>query len=169
VIAGFEARDFMAGGFDEQYLSRERVFGAVEKQFGRADLVLARSGERHRRLRRALSIVYSRQGASAFVPGFVDAVREHVARWEPGARLGVYDQARRLAFAQYGRAIGLPSLTMHYRDFHRVRVRHERGRPPVAVDGVSHAVAEWGPIAPHSRLPRNAPHSVNLGTRLIVP
>jgi hypothetical protein len=37
VIAGPEARDFLAQGLDEAHLSRHRIFGAIQDQFGPAD------------------------------------------------------------------------------------------------------------------------------------
>jgi CRP-like cAMP-binding protein/cytochrome P450 len=114
VIAGTAAADFMAQGLDKAYLSRHRIFGAVQKEFGKSDLVLAQSGAGHARLRAPLALAYSRQVASPFVPAMIDAVRRHARRWQAGATRGVLDEVREMAFAQYREMLGTPPIA--YRD-----------------------------------------------------
>ena len=111
VIAGPEAGDFMAQGLDKAHLSRERLFGSVAREFGRADLVLKEIGPKHARLRPPLAIAYSRQVASPHVPAMVDAVRRHARTWSPGSPLEVVNQVKELAFAEYGVLLGMPRIT----------------------------------------------------------
>jgi hypothetical protein len=68
IVAGPEASDFMAQGLDKVHLSRERLFGSIAREFGRADLVLKEIGPKHARLRPPLAVAYSRQMASPLVP-----------------------------------------------------------------------------------------------------
>lgn len=110
VVAGPETADFMAQGLDKAHLSREQLFGAIAREFGRADLILKEIGPRHARLRPPLAVAYSRQVASPHVPAMVDAVRHHVRRWPVDAPLGVVAQARELAFLQYGALLGTSAL-----------------------------------------------------------
>jgi len=72
VIAGPEASDFMEQGLDRIHLSRERLFGSVAQEFGRADLVLKEIGPRHARLRPPLAIAYSRQEVRGWRPPHAD-------------------------------------------------------------------------------------------------
>jgi CRP-like cAMP-binding protein/cytochrome P450 len=116
VIAGFEAREFIRDGLDGQYLTREAVFREVGRQLGDADFVLGQSGEKHTRLRRLLSLAYSREVAAPFVPDFIAAVRERIGGWQPGRVVGAMDEIKRLAFEQYCRAMCGRSLGEHYRD-----------------------------------------------------
>ena len=116
VIGGFEAREFLREGLDQRYLSRQAIFEPVGKQLGDADFVLGQSGERHTRLRHVLSLAYSRQVASPWVPQFIRGVREHVARWQPGSEFSVMEQVERLAFEQYCQVMAGHSLGDYYRD-----------------------------------------------------
>lgn len=116
VIAGFEAKEFFQQGLAEKYLSREKIFNAVGEQLGSVDFVLAQSGERHDRFRRLLSLAYSRDVASPFVPAFVQAVRDYVRNWQPGAAYTVMDHVKLIAFDQYCRAMCGRSLLDHHRD-----------------------------------------------------
>lgn len=116
VIAGFEAKDFLQQGLAEKYLSREKIFNAVGEQLGSADFVLAQSGERHDRFRRLLSLAYSRDVASPFVPAFIQATKEYVRQWQPGATFTVMDHVKLIAFDQYSRAMCGRSLMDHHRD-----------------------------------------------------
>jgi len=117
VIAGFEARDFLRDGLDEQYLSRESIFGPVGEQFGGTDFILGQSGERHRLLRGVLSLAYSRQVASAFVPEFIRATREHIAGWRAGSDLEALPAMQRLSFELYCRVLCGRSLGENFEDF----------------------------------------------------
>jgi cytochrome P450 len=81
VIGGREGLDFMKQGLDAKYLDREAVFAEVGKQLGSADFVLGQSGEKHKRFRRLLSVAYSREVASHWVPEMIGAVREHSKDW----------------------------------------------------------------------------------------
>lgn len=110
IIAGPEAGEFMAQGLDKVHLSRERLFGSIAQEFGRADLVLKEIGPKHARLRPPLAVSYSRQVASPHVPAMVDAVRQHVRSWSTGTSPGVVVEAKQLAFVQYRALIGEPPI-----------------------------------------------------------
>jgi cytochrome P450/CRP-like cAMP-binding protein len=116
IIAGREAADFMAQDLDKRYLSRGPVFGALQREFGPSDLVLAVSGPPHARLRPMLAVAYSRQVASAFVPAMIEAVRRHASRWSPGTGHSVYSQTRQMAFAQYCEMLGPGARRLAYAD-----------------------------------------------------
>lgn len=116
VIAGTEAREFLRQGLDEQYLSRQVIFGEVGKQLGEADFVLGQSGEKHTRFRQLLSVAYSRQVASPFVPDFIQAVRDCIGKWRTGESYVAMDEIKRMAFEQYCRAMCGRSLWDHYHD-----------------------------------------------------
>lgn len=120
VIAGVEAREFMRQGLDAQYLDRESVFAEVGRQLGSADFVLGQSGEKHARFRRLLSVAYSREVASPWVPEFVSSVREHIRTWPTDGTVGVMEQVQELAFEQYCQVMCGRSLKPHYRDCLRV-------------------------------------------------
>jgi cytochrome P450/CRP-like cAMP-binding protein len=116
VIAGAEGRDFLNGGA-ERYLTREAFFKPVGEQLGSSDFVLGVSGEKHERLRRVLSIAYSRQIASPFVPALLDLVAEHTASWSDGAPVRVMPAIHRIAYALYTCMMAGRDLGEHYRDF----------------------------------------------------
>lgn len=116
VIAGKEARDFLASGA-ERHLTREAFFKPVGLELGSADFVLGVSGEKHRRLRRVLSIAYSREIASPFVPELLDIVASRVALWADGAPVDVMKEIHRLAFDLYTRMMVGGDLGAHYEDF----------------------------------------------------
>ncbi len=120
VIAGPEARDFMQLGLDDRHLTREPVFAEVGRQLGSADFVLGQSGEKHVRFRKLLSLAYSREVASPWVPDLVEAVRAHVQDWRPDSVVGVMEEVQRIAFEQYCRVMCGQSLGAHYRDCLRV-------------------------------------------------
>ncbi len=120
VIGGFEARDFIRQGLDEKYLTREAIFAEVGRQLGSADFVLGQSGEKHLRFRRLLSIAYSREVASAWVPDLLEVVRTHARNWKPGQVIHVMEEVQRLAFEQYCQVMCGRSLGAHYRDCLRV-------------------------------------------------
>lgn len=116
VIGGVEARDFLNSGEAEKHLSRHKIFDAVGEQLGSADFVLGQSGDKHLRFRRILSLVYSREVASAFVPDFIGAVREEIKSWRPGEIRVVMPEVTRLSFEEYCRVMCGGSLKRHYRD-----------------------------------------------------
>lgn len=106
VIAGPEAGEFMALGLDKAHLTRERLFGSVAREFGKADLVLKEIGPKHARLRPPLAMAFSRQVASPHVAAMVAAVREEVRRWPAASPLEVVKHVKRLAFAEYCTLLG---------------------------------------------------------------
>jgi cytochrome P450/CRP-like cAMP-binding protein len=116
VIGGFEARDFLTSGEAEKHLSRRKIFDAVGEQLGSADFVLGQSGDLHLRFRRILSLVYSREVASPFVPDFIAAVRERIKSWRPGETRAVMPEVTHLSFEEYCRVMCGGSLRQHYRD-----------------------------------------------------
>jgi cytochrome P450/CRP-like cAMP-binding protein len=116
VIGGFEARDFLNSGEAEKHLSRRKIFDAVGEQLGSADFVLGQSGDTHLRFRRILSLVYSREVASPFVPEFIAAVREQIKSWRPGDIRIVMPDIKLLSFEEYCRVMCGKSLRQHYRD-----------------------------------------------------
>jgi len=117
VIAGASAGDFLRDRLDEQYCSRHGFFAPIEREFGGADLTLAHSGERHRRLRRPLALAYSRQVASPFVPMFVEAAQRIARGWQPGSSHRVMPALQRLAFDQFRQAMaGDASNRLSFRD-----------------------------------------------------
>jgi cytochrome P450/CRP-like cAMP-binding protein len=116
VIGGTEARDFLNSGEAEKHLSRRKIFDAVGEQLGSADFVLGQSGDLHLRFRRILSLVYSREVASAFVPDFIGAVREQIKSWHPGETRAVMPEVTLLSFEEYCRVMCGGSLKEHYRD-----------------------------------------------------
>jgi cytochrome P450 len=116
VIAGSEARDFIRQGLDRQYLTRDAMFAPVGRQLGEDNFVLARSGESHQSLREVLTLAYSRQVASAFVPDFIQATRDFVRKWEPGTMFSVQPEMEHLAFELYSRVLCGQSLDEHFAD-----------------------------------------------------
>jgi|GEM_PF-1953747 len=116
VIGGVEARDFLNSGEAEKHLSRRKIFDAVGEQLGSADFVLGQSGDLHLRFRRILSLVYSREVASAFVPDFIEAVRKQIKSWRPGETRAVMPEVTLLSFEEYCRVMCGGSLRQHYRD-----------------------------------------------------
>ena len=103
VLGGFEARDFLNSGEAEKHLSRRKIFDAVGEQLGNADFVLGQSGEKHMRFRQILSLVYSREVASAFVPDFIAAVQEEIESWKTGEAQVVMPELKFLSFELYCR------------------------------------------------------------------
>ena len=101
IIGGKEAKLFMEQGLPNQYLSRQKIFHAVGMELGTHDFMMSESGPTHLRLRRMLGLGYSREGASAFVPDFIEVVREEVRKWPAGSVRGVMDSINRIAFEQY--------------------------------------------------------------------
>jgi cytochrome P450/CRP-like cAMP-binding protein len=116
VIGGVEARDFLNSGEAEKRLSRRKIFDAVGEQLGNADFVLGQSGDLHLRFRRVLSLVYSREVASAFVPDFIAAVEEEIMSWRTGDTRVVMPEVKFLSFDLYCRVMCGGSLRQHYRD-----------------------------------------------------
>lgn len=116
VIGGVEARDFLNSGEAEEHLSRRKIFDAVGEQLGSADFVLGQSGDLHLRFRRVLSLVYSREVASAFVPDFIAAVQEEIMSWRSGETRVVMPEVKFLSFDLYCRVMCGRSLRQHYRD-----------------------------------------------------
>lgn len=116
VIGGVEARDFLNSGEAEKHLSRRKIFDAVGEQLGSADFVLGQSGDLHLRFRRVLSLVYSREVASAFVPDFIAAVQEEIMSWRSGDTRVVMPEIKFLSFDLYCRVMCGGSLRQHYRD-----------------------------------------------------
>jgi cytochrome P450 len=106
VIAGSEAQAFMADGLDDQHLTRHPLFDPLQSEFGRADFVMAHSGERHTRLRAALAVTFSRQVASPHVAQLTEVVRDRARAYQTGTGAVVTDLAGRLAFAQWCRLLG---------------------------------------------------------------
>ncbi len=99
-----------------QVQSRHKVFDPVGVQLGSADFVLAQSGEQHTRFRRLLSLVYSRDVASPFVPDFVAATKDYIRAWKAGDTYSVMEHIKLIAFDQYCRAMCGRSLMAHQRD-----------------------------------------------------
>jgi CRP-like cAMP-binding protein/cytochrome P450 len=116
VIGGKEAELFMQQGLPARYLSREKIFHAIGKELGTDDFMMSQTGPTHLRLRRLLGLGYSREAASAFVPDFVEVVREEVRRWPAGSVYGVMKAANRIAFEQYCRLMCGHSLDQHFAD-----------------------------------------------------
>ncbi|HYJ06756.1 MAG TPA: cytochrome P450 [Chthoniobacterales bacterium] len=116
VLGGFEARDFLNSGEAEKHLSRRKIFDAVGEQLGNADFVLGQSGEKHLRFRQILSLVYSREVASAFVPDFIAAVQQEIKSWTTGESRVVMPDIKFLSFELYCRVMCGGSLRQHYRD-----------------------------------------------------
>lgn len=116
VIGGVEARDFLNSGEAEKHLSRRKIFDPVGEQLGNADFVLGQSGDLHLRFRRVLSLVYSREVASAFVPDFIAAVQEEIMSWRAGDTRVVMPEIKFLSFDLYCRVMCGGSLREHYRD-----------------------------------------------------
>jgi CRP-like cAMP-binding protein/cytochrome P450 len=114
VIGGEEAKLFMQQGLQDRYLSREKIFHAIGLELGTKDFMMSQSGSTHLWLRRMLGLGYSREVASAFVPDFVEVVREEVRRWPPGSVRGVMDALNRIAFEQYCRVMCGRSLSRHF-------------------------------------------------------
>jgi CRP-like cAMP-binding protein/cytochrome P450 len=114
VIGGKEAKLFMEQGLPNMYLSREKIFHAIGRELGTDDFMMSKSGPTHLRLRRMLGLGYSREAASAFVPDFVEVVREEVRQWQAGSVRGVMAAVNRIAFEQYCRAMCGRSLHEHF-------------------------------------------------------
>lgn len=114
VIGGREAEIFMQKGLPERYLSREKIFHAIGRELGTDDFMMSQSGPTHLRLRRLLALGYSREAASAFVPDFIDVVREEVRAWPAGGVRGVMAEMNRIAFEQYCRIMCGRSLRQHF-------------------------------------------------------
>ncbi|MGA2219173.1 MAG: cytochrome P450 [Terracidiphilus sp.] len=114
IIGGKEAKLFMQQGLPNQYLSRQKIFHAVGMELGTHDFMMSESGPTHLRLRRMLGLGYSREAASAFVPDFVEVVREEVRKWPAGSVRGVMDAINHIAFEQYCRAMCGRSLHEHF-------------------------------------------------------
>lgn len=110
IVAGPAVNAFMASGLDQAHLSRERLFGAVAREFGRADLILKEIGSRHARLRPPLAVAYSRQVASPHVPAMIDAVRREARAWPSRTPLGVVRSTKALAFRLYCTLLGTEAL-----------------------------------------------------------
>ena len=116
VIAGVEARDFLLDGA-ERHLTREAFFRPVGEQLGASDFVLGVSGDKHKRLRRLLSVAYSREIASPFVPELLDIVTDQTALWSGGQPVAVMRAIHRIAFGLYTRLMVGGDLGEHYDDF----------------------------------------------------
>lgn len=115
VIGGFEARDALFNGIETK-LSRHEVFDEIGRQLGVSSFVLAESGANHARLRRVLSVAYSREVASHFVTDFIDSVRTSIRSCQVGDKLGVMRFVEAIAFEQYCRAMCGQSLSSYYSD-----------------------------------------------------
>jgi cytochrome P450 len=116
IIGGKEAELFMQQGLPNRYLSREKIFHAIGKELGTDDFMMSQTGPTHLRLRRLLGLGYSREAASAFVPDFVEAVREEVRKWQDGSVRGVMAEFNHIAFEQYCRIMCGRSLHEHFAD-----------------------------------------------------
>ena len=116
IIGGEEAKLFMQQGLPNQYLSREKIFHTIGMELGTHDFMMSQSGPTHLRLRRLLGLAYSREEASAFVPDFIEVVREEVHAWRPGSVRGVMASVNRMAFEQYSRVMCGRSLGQHFAD-----------------------------------------------------
>jgi CRP-like cAMP-binding protein/cytochrome P450 len=103
-------------GLPNRYLSREKIFHAIGKEMGTDDFMMSQSGPTHLRLRRMLALGYSREAATAFVPDFIEAVKEEVRRWPAGSVHGVMAAINCIAFEQYCRAMCGRSLHQHFAD-----------------------------------------------------
>jgi CRP-like cAMP-binding protein/cytochrome P450 len=114
IIGGEEAKLFMEQGLPNRYLSREKIFHAIGMELGTDDFMMSQSGPTHLRLRRLLGLGYSREVASAFVPDFIEVVREEVRMWRPGKVRGAMAAINRIAFEQYCRVMCGRSLGQHF-------------------------------------------------------
>ena len=114
VIGGDEAKLFMQQGLQHKHLSREKIFHAIGVELGTDDFMMSVSGPTHLRLRRMLALGYSREVASAFVPDFVEVVREEVRRWTAGKAIGVMEAIDAIAFEEYCRVMCGHSLRSHF-------------------------------------------------------
>ena len=114
IIGGKEAELFMQQGFPEKYLSREKIFHAIGRELGTDDFMMSQSGATHLRLRRLLGLGYSREAASAFVPDFIEVVRDEVQKWPAGSTRGVMDAINGIAFEEYCRVMCGRSLRDHF-------------------------------------------------------
>ena len=114
IIGGKEAKLFMQQGLQDRYLSRKKIFNTIGTELGTDDFMMSESGPTHVRLRRLLGLGYSREAASAWVPDFVEVVREEVGKWRAGSVLVVMDAINRVAFEQYCRAMCGHSLREHF-------------------------------------------------------
>ncbi|BCS35107.1 hypothetical protein TBR22_A43330 [Luteitalea sp. TBR-22] len=113
IVAGAEASEFMAMGLGPAHLSRERLFGPIAHEFGRADLILKEIGPSHARLRPALVVPYSRQVASLHVPALMDVVGRLVRAWPEGTTGPAVRETKRLAFEMYRVLLGRPEIAFH--------------------------------------------------------
>jgi cytochrome P450 len=116
VIAGPAALDFMKRRLDQEMLSRHDFFGAIEKEFGQADLTLAQSGTRHMRLRPPLSLAFSRQSVSPLVSEIAEVVRRRVQGWEMASVRPAMSELKRIAFDIFCFAMFGDASAMPYRD-----------------------------------------------------
>ncbi|MFZ0306230.1 MAG: cytochrome P450 [Terracidiphilus sp.] len=114
IIGGKEAELFMQQGLPNLYLSREKIFHAIGRELGTDDFMMSQSGPTHLRLRRMLGLGYSREAASAFVPDFIEVVREEVRKWPSGSVRWVMDAINHIAFEQYCRVMCGRSLGQYY-------------------------------------------------------
>ena len=116
IIGGDEAKLFMQQGLPNRYLSREKIFHTIGKELGTQDFMMSQTGPTHLRLRRMLALGYSREAASAFVPDFVEVVRDEVRKWPAGSEHGVMAAINRIAFEQYSQVMCGRSLNQHFAD-----------------------------------------------------
>lgn len=99
-IAGKTARSLLSEGI-EQHLDRHEVFDEVAAPLGDVNFVLTQSGAEHKRLRRLLSIAYSRQVASPLVPELLELARAEVSRYPLDRPLRVKKTLESLVFELY--------------------------------------------------------------------
>jgi cytochrome P450 len=101
IMAGGEANKFLLDE-GENVFSSDALFGSLGRQWNTDVLLVMMDGEPHRHMRRILRNGYSRSAAAPHLQAMVDVTREFVAQWQPGDRISVWDQLRRIVTNQLG-------------------------------------------------------------------
>jgi CRP-like cAMP-binding protein/cytochrome P450 len=114
VFTGEEALEFLKNG-GEAHLDRHEFFSRYAEEMGDPDFVLRASGPVHKRVRRALSLGFSRQLVGPFVPAMV-ANTEALAQSYLGKTVSAMGFLTRVLLQHYGNLLANRSLDAHYRD-----------------------------------------------------
>lgn len=114
VLAGEEMLEFFSRG-GERHLDREAFFGRYAAEMGDPNFILTKTGPEQLRLRRMLSLGFSRQVAGPFVSRLAANVR---ARAEAGIGnpVSVMGFLTRVFLEHYGQLFAARSLEGYYRD-----------------------------------------------------
>ncbi|MBO0795804.1 MAG: cytochrome P450 [Ktedonobacteraceae bacterium] len=107
ILAGPEANVFMARHEDEFFTTREhwQQFDAVISQGSESSLTAARDGEANRQRRARSSREWSRARVLDQLEQLTQITTECMQRWQPGARIAVHNQFRRIVAEQLGRLL----------------------------------------------------------------